>query len=70
MLISEAAFNWIMAHPWMTFFIALAVISAIKEIITSIAAIFNRNSKTNRVEVHILDKDGKEITHYDDIRRT
>lgn len=60
MMISEAAFNWIMAHPWMTFFIVLAVISALENIITSFVGIFNRKKKNN-IEVTILDKDGREI---------
>lgn len=61
MMISEAAFKWVMTHPWMTFFLVLAAISAIENVITSIASIFNRNKKTNTLEVKILDKDGKEI---------
>lgn len=65
MMIHEAAFQWIMAHPWMTFFIALAVISAIENIVTSIFKAIGRvrsNAKTsNGVEVTILDKDGNEI---------
>lgn len=47
MMITEATFNWIMAHPWMTFFIALAAISAIESVLTSIAKIFNRKKKVN-----------------------
>lgn len=61
MLISEAAFTWIMAHPWMTFFLALAIISAIENIFTSITSIFNRNKKKNDIRVTILDKDGNEV---------
>lgn len=65
MMIHEAAFQWIMAHPWMTFFIALALISAIENIITSIFKAIGRvRSKTHTssgVEVTILDKDGNEI---------
>lgn len=65
MMIHEAAFQWIMAHPWMTFFIALAVIEAIENIITSIFKAIGRarsNVTTSKdVEVTILDKDGNEL---------